>query len=153
MAKEYIEIDSADEKDVNAMFNAICKQVIKQSPFSVKKDILDFPGEDEEIEAAQVIIQDLLEVLRIYDISYEFKLKASFTELVKPDKKKKEIFEKPPEFNGGQKPSDLHKKMEDQKAEITNPDLKEVSMAVISGPTFNTEEKKIDPGSIEDFPE
>lgn len=125
------------------MFNEVCRQIVGKSSLEVKKTILDFKGSDEKIEVEDPTIQDLVDLLHLYDVKTEFSLKASFTDFQVKD-------------TAGEKPfCETHKKIiQDEKKAIVNPDLRQTvdqSEAPVFISTPAQINNKIDATKIEDF--
>lgn len=114
---KFLKIDSFDKKDTNDLFEEMCKQIAHMTPFEGKCRILNLSGSKEKIDAYQATVSDVLKLIHIYDVKFEFKVTYKS---INPEDEKKKIS---PDFSAGQSKDYSEILLENQGMEIKNPDL------------------------------
>lgn len=136
--KRYLKMTTASNKDVTEMFEAVCEKIIDMPVEKVKKDILDFKDVRDD-----VTILDLIDLFNYYDIEFSFELKACWLDS-RVDDSEQVIRDKTA--------AEIHREIGDEeKSQITNPELRETLGKKRELPKFNVQEKSIDPSKIPDF--
>lgn len=126
-------------EDANDMFEAICSDILKKDATEAKKQLLGMNGKDSQIEKHKVTINQLIAVISRLGMSFE--LKVNYVEV----DVKKDVVTEPKEDEGGLKVDHVVKSMEEQKAAITNPDLKDMAAG--------TPKDKVDGVKANDIPD
>lgn len=150
MAIKYLQIDSFEKTDTNALFEALCDKAC-DIPV-IKGKMLVRPKLTKEQAASHIAdLDDLLVLVKVYDIPFSFKV--TFMERVKGELKTEQ--KAVPVFDDALKVCDVYKHMTKQSEEITNPDLIDVVQKKNQvTPIESKREDKvidIDPGNIPDF--
>lgn len=140
---KYIKIDTIGTDDTNALFEEICKNIIKTKPLKAKRDVLGMTGKDKHLEEHKVTINQLISVISRYGISCEIKISYEDKSEVK------DVVSVPITDNDGLKKDVITRDMVKQAHDITNPELKDLT-------TANVVEKKnesitVDLPKIPDF--
>lgn len=143
MSKQFLEIDSFSQEDIDAMFNALCLKACGDIfPDKVKLD-LNPKIKVKDIKQHKTTLNDLLGLIKMFDIPFKFTV--SFVATDGEHKKDNRVIIREDE---NLRICDVHKNMVAQKEEITNPDLQNIVIPVIENKTV---ERKIDVNSIPDF--
>lgn len=83
----FASINSFEKDDLNALFEVISTDIIGMDPIKVKQEKLGLEGSKKEIEEYPVSISDILTLITIYGIKFNFKI--NYEEKVKIDGRKK----------------------------------------------------------------
>lgn len=140
---KYIKIDTIGTDDTNALFEEICKKVIKTKPLKAKGDVLGMTGKDKHLEEHKVTINQLISVISRYGISCEIKISYEDKSEVK------DVISVPPTDNDGFKKDVIARDMVKQAYEITNPELKDLTTANV----VEKENTSINPNWIPPIPD
>lgn len=119
---KFASINTFEKDDLNALFEVICTDIIGAEPMKVKQEKLGLEGSKKEIEEYPVSISDILNLITIYGIKFNFKI--NYEEKVKADGRKKEEVKK--EFAPETPKKDLTKAaLDEQKRDLKVEEKKE----------------------------
>lgn len=123
---KYIKIDTIGTDDTNALFEAICENIIKTKPTKAKRDILGMTGKDKHLEEHKVTINQLMAVINRYEIACEIKISYQDKSEEKEPILVSDLIKK---AEDGLKKDVIATDMVKQNTEITNPELKDLTTA------------------------
>lgn len=138
-----ITIDSISKNDVRELFNNICDEFIVLPGYLVKKTYLGFNGEKAHLLKQTPSIEDVLILCTKFGI--KFSVNVEYNRSVKSNK---EVVEdrktSVPDLNETTTLCDAYNKLEKQKDEITNPELKDLVEAHVPSKIITNEVEKED---------
>lgn len=147
MSVKFLKIDTFNADDTDALFVALCEKACDLHPNEAKITLSAEKLDKNSVLAYKASLSDLLALIQMYDIPFEFKV--SFLDRGKVEGKGSSAEKKNMPVNESMV-CDTYKQMEKQRQQITNPDLVEE----INAPhfqEFKSDEATISPGSIPDF--
>ena len=140
---KYLEIDSFNQDDTDALFVALCKKACGVDPDEAKISLSAEGLDKKSVVGYKATLTDLLSLIGMYDIPFKFKTEFLSREVgASASIEKKNI-----PAHDSDKVCDTYKQMEKQSKDITNPDL-------VEGPKFipiDKESPSIDPSLIPEF--
>lgn len=123
MKNKFIEIEDFSPKELTDMFDAICTDVLKQSPIEVKQSLLGMKAPNKN---SKVTLSQLLVLIEKNDLTFKFKVTY-----LEPEKVEKSNFEKAidetatnaiaADANGGVKTDVIQEAMQDQGKALGQP--------------------------------
>jgi hypothetical protein len=147
---KYLEIDSFNQDDTDALFVALCKKACDIDPNEAKITVSAEGLDIKSVVGYKATLTDLLSLIGMYDIPFKFKTEFLSREVgASASIEKKNL-----PAHDSNKVCDVYKEMAKQSNDIKNPDLVEAPDFIdthnpqISPSNF---ESSIDPNSIPDF--